>query len=52
MALEVMPDHVHLFVKHDPKASASYVTNLSAFQNTVPRVPQTGVSARASSSLR
>jgi putative transposase len=27
IALEVMPDHVHLFVKHDPKASASYVAN-------------------------
>ncbi|MFE1774759.1 IS200/IS605 family transposase [Streptomyces sp. NPDC059008] len=25
--LEVMPDHVHLFVKHDPKSSASYVAN-------------------------
>ncbi|MFD4972778.1 IS200/IS605 family transposase [Streptomyces sp. NPDC058424] len=22
-----MPDHVHLFVKHDPKSSASYVAN-------------------------
>lgn len=27
VSLEVMPDHVHLFVKHDPKASASYVAN-------------------------
>jgi putative transposase len=27
IALEVMPDHVHLFVMHDPKASASYVAN-------------------------
>ena len=27
VALEVMPDHVHLFVKHEPKASASYVAN-------------------------
>lgn len=27
VALEVMPDHVHLFVKHDPKASASHVVN-------------------------
>ena len=27
VALEVMPDHVHLFVKHDPKASASYIAN-------------------------
>ena len=27
VALEVMPDHVHLFVKHDPKASASFVAN-------------------------
>jgi putative transposase len=27
IALEVMPDHVHLFVKHGPKASASYVAN-------------------------
>lgn len=26
-ALEVMPDHVHLFVKHDPKSPASYVAN-------------------------
>ncbi|USY23221.1 IS200/IS605 family transposase [Nocardiopsis exhalans] len=27
IAVEVMPDHVHLFVKHGPKASASYVAN-------------------------
>ncbi|SFL23183.1 IS200/IS605 family transposase [Streptomyces pini] len=27
VALEVMPDHVHLFVQHDPKSSASYVAN-------------------------
>jgi putative transposase len=27
IALEVMADHVHLFVKHEPKASASYVAN-------------------------
>jgi putative transposase len=27
IALEVMPDHVHLVVKHEPKASASYVAN-------------------------
>jgi putative transposase len=27
VALEVMPDHVHLFVRHAPKASASYVAN-------------------------
>ncbi|EWS93511.1 transposase IS200-family protein [Streptomyces filamentosus NRRL 11379] len=27
IALEVMPDHVRLFVKHDPKSSASYVAN-------------------------
>ncbi|MFI0780323.1 IS200/IS605 family transposase [Streptomyces sp. NPDC021212] len=27
VALEVMPDHVHLFVKHDPKSSASFVAN-------------------------
>ncbi|WP_143847398.1 IS200/IS605 family transposase [Nocardiopsis sp. JB363] len=27
IAVEVMPDQVHLFVKHDPKASASYVAN-------------------------
>ncbi|GAA1397936.1 IS200/IS605 family transposase [Catellatospora coxensis] len=27
VALEVMPDHVHLFVKHHPKDSASYVAN-------------------------
>ena len=27
VALDVMPDHVHLFVKHDPKASASHVAN-------------------------
>lgn len=27
VALEVMPDHVHLLVKHDPKSSASYVAN-------------------------
>lgn len=27
IALEVAPDRVHLFVKHEPKASASYVAN-------------------------
>ena len=27
VALEVMPGHVHLVVKHDPKSSASYVAN-------------------------
>jgi putative transposase len=27
VALEVMPDRVHLFVKHGPKASTSYVAN-------------------------
>ncbi|WP_418896255.1 IS200/IS605 family transposase [Streptomyces cupreus] len=27
MALDVLPDHVHLFVKHDPKASALHVAN-------------------------
>ncbi|WP_370517025.1 IS200/IS605 family transposase [Streptomyces acidiscabies] len=27
VSLEVMPDHVHLFVRHDPKSSASYVAN-------------------------
>ena len=27
IAGEVMPDHVHLVVKHEPKASASYVAN-------------------------
>lgn len=27
VTLEVMPDQVHLFVKHDPKSSASYVAN-------------------------
>ncbi|WP_028649398.1 IS200/IS605 family transposase [Nocardiopsis sp. CNT312] len=27
VTVEVRPDHVHLFVKHDPKASASYVAN-------------------------
>jgi putative transposase len=27
ITLEVMPDYVHLFVKHEPKASASYVAN-------------------------
>lgn len=27
VALEVMPDHVHLFVKHDAKSSASHVAN-------------------------
>lgn len=27
IALEVMPDHVHLSVRHDPKSSASYVAN-------------------------
>ncbi|MFC8245635.1 IS200/IS605 family transposase [Streptomyces chartreusis] len=27
IALEVMPDHVHLFVKHGPKDSASFVAN-------------------------
>ncbi|MYR56163.1 IS200/IS605 family transposase [Streptomyces sp. SID625] len=27
VTLEVMPDHVHLLVKHEPKSSASYVAN-------------------------
>ncbi|MCG3041883.1 IS200/IS605 family transposase [Streptomyces fenghuangensis] len=27
VAFEVMSDHVHLFVQHDPKSSASYVAN-------------------------
>ena len=27
VALDVLPDHVHLFVKHGPKDSASYVAN-------------------------
>jgi putative transposase len=27
VALDVLPDHVHLFVKHDPKSSASYIAN-------------------------
>ncbi|WGD45035.1 IS200/IS605 family transposase [Streptomyces cathayae] len=27
IALEVVPDRVHLFVKHDAKSSASYVAN-------------------------
>jgi len=27
VTLEVMPDHVRLFVKHDPKSSASHVAN-------------------------
>jgi putative transposase len=27
VALEVMADHVHLLVRHDPKASASYVAD-------------------------
>ncbi|MFI9833838.1 transposase [Streptomyces sp. NPDC051913] len=27
IALEAMPDHVHLFVKHDAKSSASYVAD-------------------------
>lgn len=27
VSLEVMPDHVHVFVRHGPKASASYVAN-------------------------
>ena len=27
VALEVMPDHVHLFVKADPEASPSYLAN-------------------------
>lgn len=38
VALEVMPDHVHLFVKHDPKSSASYVANqFKAFTSRVLR---------------
>ncbi|GAA4634062.1 IS200/IS605-like element ISH22 family transposase [Actinoallomurus vinaceus] len=36
VALEVMPDHVHLFVKHDPKSSASYVAN--QFKGLISRV--------------
>jgi putative transposase len=27
IAAEVMPDHVHLFVRHGPEASVSYVAN-------------------------
>ncbi|UUU25026.1 IS200/IS605 family transposase [Streptomyces sp. DSM 40750] len=27
VALDVMPDHVHLFVKHDAKSPASYIAN-------------------------
>ncbi|GAA3254577.1 IS200/IS605 family transposase [Streptomyces labedae] len=27
VTLDVKPDHVHLFVRHDPKSSASYVVN-------------------------
>ncbi|WP_409468992.1 IS200/IS605 family transposase [Streptomyces sp. HC307] len=27
VALDVLPDHVRLFLKHDPKASASHVAN-------------------------
>jgi putative transposase len=27
VTLEVLPDHVHLLVKHDPKSSASHVAN-------------------------
>ncbi|QIZ39765.1 IS200/IS605 family transposase [Saccharopolyspora sp. ASAGF58] len=38
VTLEVMPDHVHLFVKHDPKSSASYVANqLKGFTSRVLR---------------
>lgn len=38
IALEVTPDHVHLFVKHDPKSSASYVANqLKSFTSRVLR---------------
>ncbi|ONI90003.1 IS200/IS605 family transposase [Saccharothrix sp. ALI-22-I] len=36
VALDVVSDHVHLFVKHDPKASASYVAN--QFKGSTSRV--------------
>lgn len=36
IALEVMPDHVHLFARHGPKASASYVAN--QFKGSASRV--------------
>ena len=37
-ALEVMPDHVHLFVRADPTASPSYVANqLKGFTSKVLR---------------
>lgn len=38
IAVEVMPDHVLLFVKHEPKASASDVANqFKGFTSGVPR---------------
>jgi putative transposase len=38
IALEVMPDHVQLFVKHDAQSSASYVANqLKGFTSRVLR---------------
>jgi putative transposase len=36
IALEVMPDHVHLFVNHGPKSSALYLTN--QFKGFISRV--------------
>ncbi|MFF4352564.1 IS200/IS605 family transposase [Streptomyces sp. NPDC001530] len=36
VALEVIPDHVHLVVRHGPKASASYVAN--QFEGVISRV--------------
>jgi len=38
IALEVMPDHVHLFVRHEPTASASSVANrFTGYPSRVPR---------------
>lgn len=39
VTLEIMLDHVHLFVEHDPKSSASYIAN--QFKGFTPRVLRT-----------
>jgi REP-associated tyrosine transposase len=40
IAVGGMPDHVQLFVKHEPKASASYVANqFKGYRPATPRWP-------------
>nr|WP_232839034.1 IS200/IS605 family transposase [Streptomyces triticisoli] len=48
VALDVMPDHVHLFVKHGAKSSASYIAN--QFKGFTSRVLRSELPALWSSS--